>query len=164
VNKLFLSIFVVCFCTMSGAYGQYYRNAIGLRLIWGIGGTLKHFVDEKSALEGILHYRSYSNSNSNWNFIRVSGIYQVHDTLEEVWDGLAWYYGLGGFLGFWGGDYIGNIKGDNTYLGITGAIGLDFAFFNLPVNLSLDWTPYVTLSGGGGFTGKAGGLALRYIF
>jgi hypothetical protein len=161
--KLLIPVFIFIFST-TGLNGQYYSSAAGLRLIWGIGGTLKLFIDDESAFEGILHYRSFSENNLTWNYIRLTGLYEVHNSLEEVFDGLRWYYGFGCFLSFWGGDYIDQIKGDKTYFGVATAIGLDFAFFDLPVNLSLDWTPNITLVGGGGFRGEAGGLALRYIF
>jgi hypothetical protein len=144
--------------------GQTYDNAVGLRAAWGIGGTFKHFFNESAAGEVIVNYRSFGSVGFKWNFFRITGLYEVHKDLSEVLDGLQWYYGGGAFFQTWGGDYVGFIDGENTYIGISGVIGLDYAFTDIPLNISVDWIPSIALVGGGGFVGESGGVAVRYTF
>ncbi len=143
---------------------QLYDNAVGLRLGWGFGATYKHFFSERSAVEVILRRRGFGVLTFNYNYTQVTGLYQVYKPLDNVIDGLQWYFGGGPFLGYWGGRYSGLIDGDRTYIGVAGIIGLDFAFGDLPINISIDWMPSLALLGGGGLLGEAGGLAVRYIF
>ena len=164
MKKLLFAFALTGFIFSYQAHGQAYENAVGLRASWGFGGTFKHFLNESAAIEGILNYRSFGVLSINWSYVQVTGIYQVHNDLSQVFDGLQWYYGGGGFVGFWGGDFNNRIDGDQTYVGIVGNIGLDYAFPDIPLNLSVDWIPSISLAGGGGFLGEAGGLAIRYYF
>ncbi len=164
MKKILLALF--CFACLGTAtsQAQNYDNAIGLRLGWGFGATYKHFFNESGAVEGILNYRSFGLLSANWNFIRITGLYQVHAPLDNVVEGLQWYYGGGGYVGFWGGSFLGNIDEDRTVIGIAGCLGLDYSFTDIPLNITIDWIPSINLAGGGGFGGEAGGLAVRYIF
>ena len=84
----------------------------------------------------------------------------MHQPLDEVFSGLQWYYGGGGFIGLWS---AGNSE-NGTRIGIAGNLGLDYAFEDIPLNISLDWIPSFALVGfGNGFAGATGGLAVRYI-
>ena len=164
MKKLLLIFALAGFLLNFQAEAQPYENAVGLRASWGFGGTFKHFLNESAAIEGILNYRNFGVLSLDWSYVQVTGLYQVHKDLSNVFDGLQYYYGGGAFIGFWGGDFLNRIDGDQTYIGIVGNLGLDYAFADLPINLSVDWIPGISLVGGGGFLGTAGGLAIRYYF
>lgn len=160
----FLLFGAIMFCTQK-ADAQLYKNGIGLRLGWGYGLTFKHFLSEKAALEGILNYRSYGVTNYNYNYLRITGLYLIHNPIKSV-EGLQWYYGGGLMFQSWGGDfkeYLPDAKTSN--IGIVGALGLDYKFRDVPISITADWLPTFILSGyGDGFGGEAGGLAIRYTF
>ena len=141
-----------------------YETAIGLRAGWGVSLTGKHFVNDSHAIEAILNYRSFGGFGVSWGWMRISGLYLVHNSLDDVIDGLGWYYGGGAYVGFWTGDWeIGN-RNRSTFIGISGAIGLDYKFEDIPINVSVDWVPSFRLAGHGtGFSGEVGGLAVRYV-
>lgn len=152
VTILFSSILL----TLSTS-AQNYDNAVGLRLGWGLGGSIKHFFDESKAVEGIVQIGGVYT-----NYTQITGLFQIHKPLDEVTPGLQWYFGGGGFVGFFSGVF----STYSTRIGIAGNIGLDYAFEDLPLNISLDWVPGIAIIGfGTGFgAGTAGGLAVRYIF
>lgn len=142
-----------------------YETAVGLRLAWGISATGKHFINDAHAIEGILNYRSFGFGSFNYGWMRITGLYLVHNDLSEVMDNLSWYWGGGAYVGFYTGDFdYSGSRFKSTFIGISGAIGLDYSLPNTPVNVSLDWIPSFRVTGGGnGFSGESGGIAVRYI-
>ncbi|NND07065.1 MAG: hypothetical protein HKN87_11865 [Saprospiraceae bacterium] len=163
MKKLMAICFFLSFVGASQVAAQSYDNAVGLRLGWGFGGSFKHFLNETSAVEGILNYRSFGTLGINYNYLQITGLYQKHGPLDEVLTGLQWYFGGGGFIGFYGGSYNGLIDGGGTTIGIAGNVGLDYAFDDIPLNISVDWVPSISINGGG-FLSGLGGVAVRYIF
>ncbi len=163
MKKLFvLALFLIGF---SAAYSQTYNRAIGLRLSWDYGLSYKHFLNEKAALEGVLTYRSFGVTGFKWNYIRIMGLYLIHNPFPNV-EGLQWYYGGGASVSSWGGDYGDYYPDDSSLgIGIHGAIGLDYKFANAPISLTVDWLPTFTIgSFYDGFAGDYGALAVRYTF
>ncbi|MDQ3140901.1 MAG: hypothetical protein M3Q56_01500 [Bacteroidota bacterium] len=161
-----VTLFLFLFCSLSSLKAQDYNNAVGLRLAWGYGLTGKFFLNERAAIEGILNYRSYGVPGFKYNYLRVTGLYEIHNDISSI-DGLRWYYGGGAFVGFYGGDwddyYTGNES--STYIGLAGVLGLDYKFESVPINLSVDWIPSFVITGyGNGFTAENGGLAVRFTF
>jgi len=141
-----------------------YQTAVGLRVAWGISATGKHFINDNHAIEGILNYRSFGSFGFRWSWTRISGLYLVHNSLEDVLPNLTWYWGGGAYVGFYGGDYsFPGTRRNSTFFGISGALGLDYSFDGTPINISLDWIPSIGISGTTGFTGESGGIAVRYI-
>jgi hypothetical protein len=141
------------------AYTQNYKNAIGLRAGVFSGITYKQFVNQKNAFEiyGLLRfYDKYNTTN-------MTGVYLVHNPIPNV-PALKWYYGFGATLGFYGykSNYLGKrISGVN--IGVLGTAGLDLALKDIPICLSLDWSPTFYLNNGGGFYGDYAHFAIRYI-
>lgn len=163
-------IFMLCLLFGIGLSTQgnsqvYYEKAVGLKLAWGLGLTGKYFLNDNAAIEGIVRYRDFGFGSFNYYWLTVQGLYEIHKPLESVADGLQWYYGGGAYVGFYGGDfdYPGS-DFDQTFIGISGALGLDYKFANVPINVSVDWIPSFQIVGGTGFTGESGGLAVRYTF
>lgn len=103
-----------------------YRFALGVRLsnsspTLNNSVTGKYFVTDRSAVEGIVSFGSK---------FGIGALLEIHKPLNV--EGLRWFYGAGAYVGFEDGD---------TYLGPTGALGLDYKFANVPINLSIDWKP-----------------------
>lgn len=140
--------------------GKDYTTALGAKL-WGNGGgiSLKHFVSNNNALEGIGYF---------WRGgTRVTGLYEFHYDIEGA-PGLKWYIGPGVHVGFYNDYYYNKYYNDGrtsgSYVGIDGVLGLDYKFDGVPINLSLDWQPSFEFGDNQGFMGSWGGLGIRYTF
>ncbi|MFZ0280182.1 MAG: hypothetical protein WAL29_00925, partial [Bacteroidales bacterium] len=114
--------------------GQDYRTSLGLRAGLPVGVTVKHFLNENNALEGILA--------SKWRGFVVTGLYEFEQWTGE-YPGLNWYWGGGAHVGIWNEGY--NPRLDVSYsgpvIGIDGILGLEYTFDEIPLNLSLDILP-----------------------
>lgn len=157
MKKILVTFILGTLFLFQNASAQNYENAAGVRLGWGFGGTIKHFFDDSKAVEGIVQLGGVYN-----RYAQVTGLFQVHQPLDDVAPGLQWYFGGGGFIGFFSGVYSAR----STRIGIAGNIGLDYTFEDIPLNITLDWVPGIAIVGfGTGFgAGTAGGLGVRYIF
>ena len=152
ILTLTLAIFITAF-----ASAQDYNTAIGLRLGTSIGVTARHFLGEKSAVEGLLTTR--------WPGLEITGLYEFSNNAFEV-DRLNWYFGFGAHLGFYNGNNTPWGESGTSYaiLGIDGIIGMEYSFIDVPINLSLDWKPMFNLTSYTGFWGDALALSVRYTF
>lgn len=152
---LMTAIAMICFVTFSNA--QDYNTGIGLRGGLSNGVTLKQFIGNRVALEGILTTR--------WQGFSITGLYEIHDQAFEV-DRLNWYYGVGAHIGFWNGDNVNwsDQSTNYTVIGVDGIIGIEYNFLELPINLSADWKPAFNLIGYSGFWADGGAISIRYIF
>ncbi len=136
---------------------QEYKTGIGIRSGWGSGLTLKHFLGDQTAFEGIL--------NSQWRGFSITGLFEIHKPAFNT-DRLKWYYGGGGHIGWWKGEYNWRFEkyGNNTVIGIDGVLGMEYNFDFIPINIGLDWKPALNLVGASGFWGDGGAFSIRYIF
>lgn len=137
-----------------------YNTALGIK-VWNDGGgiTLKHFVGNNNALEGIGYF---------WNGgSRITGLYEFHYDIAGA-EGLKWYIGPGAHVGFYNSYYYDrhyyNGRTSGSFVGIDGVLGLDYKFNGVPINLSLDWQPSFEFGNNTGFIGSWGGLGIRYTF
>lgn len=128
---------------------QDYSTGLGLRL-GGInkGITVKHFTGSTTAIEGILGFARHS--------ISITALYEKHQAFPTA-PGLSWYWGVGGHIGFFQGDYtygyyhankhdydFYNENYDNRfYLGADFIIGLEYKFKDVPISLGLDVKPQI---------------------
>jgi hypothetical protein len=156
MKKLILAIILVV--TLSQfSQAQDYKTSLGLRGGLPVGLTVKHFLSDKYALEGIL--------GSRWGGFEVAGLYEV-----EQWTGqypaLNWYWGAGAHLGTWSQGYNPRIAAayNGAVIGIDGVIGIEYTFDELPLNLSLDLMPAINIIGFTGWGGINGALSIRYVF
>ena len=156
MKKTFLLLIAVTLLSLT-LKGQDYRTSLGLRAGWPYGVTLKHFLNEKNALEGILA--------SNWGGFVITGLYE-NEHWTGQYPGLNWFWGFGAHVGFWDAGRNPNV--DETYVGsVIGAdaiLGLEYTFDDVPINLSLDLLPTFNLIGYTGWGGINGGLSIRYVF
>ena len=148
LGMLTLVIFITTATAQSK--GRTYTTALGVKFLDGAGITLKHFISERDALEGIGFF---------WNQgARITGLYELHYDINGA-PGLKWYVGPGVHIGFY------NTKnGGGSWAGIDGVLGLDYKINNAPLNLSIDWQPSFEFGTGRGFTGNWGGFGVRYTF
>lgn len=126
--------------------GQDYTTALGLRLGYPFGITLKHFVSPQGALEGIV--------GVGYGF-NLTALYEYHGNFSGA-SGLKWF--AGGGLSFYSWPDWG------ASVGIAGILGLDYKFAGAPIDLSLDWLPAFYFTGYNAFTGGGGALSVRYTF
>lgn len=148
LGMLTLVIFITTATAQSK--GRTYTTALGVKFLDGAGITLKHFISERDALEGIGFF---------WNQgTRITGLYELHYDINGA-PGLKWYVGPGVHIGFY------NTKnGGGSWAGIDGVLGLDYKINKAPLNLSIDWQPSFEFGTGRGFTGNWGGFGVRYTF
>jgi hypothetical protein len=156
MKKIILTLTLVLFISVFVS-AQDYNTGVGLRLGFSNGLTVKHFLSQRSAVEGLLATR--------WRGFDITGLYEVHNQAFDV-ERLNWYFGGGGHVGFWNGDNTNwGDRGTNyTIVGIDGILGIEYNFREVPINLSLDWKPAFNLTGYTGFWGDGGALSIRYIF
>ncbi|MBC7868047.1 MAG: hypothetical protein H7X88_10995 [Gloeobacteraceae cyanobacterium ES-bin-316] len=132
-----------------------YTTALGVKFYPG-AISLKHFVTEKNALEGIAYF--YNRGT------RITGLYEIHSEIPNA-GGLKWYIGPGAHIGFYNNKTYNDFNyGGKTFIGIDGVLGLDYKINSAPINLSIDWQPSFEFGDGAGFNGNWGGLAIRYVF
>jgi len=130
-----------------------YEHAIGLRGGFGAGGfgggvTYKRQLgNEANYGEAIL--------NLGNRLLTLSALYERTQTTNV--DGLRWYYGGGPALGV----------GNEFNIGLVGVVGIEFTFFDIPLNASLDASPvlylYQSEEGNDQFDWQVGVFSLRYI-
>lgn len=139
-----LSLFVLC----SNAVAQY-RHQAGVRLgstdqVVATGFTYRYHFNNNRAVEGILNLQ---------NPASIAALYEIYKPVAAV-QNLSWYYGGGAFVGFKGVDN----------LGITGIAGVDYQFTEVPVNLSIDWKPELTIIESVRFRAATVAVSVRFSF
>ncbi|MDO9341554.1 MAG: hypothetical protein Q7T72_13650 [Bacteroidales bacterium] len=158
MKKIVITCLIV-FCLVSVSYAQDYKTGIGLRVGPYNGLTVKHFMGEKPAFELILATR--------WSGFVITGLYEIHNQAFNT-ERLKWYYGFGGHIGFWNGDYTHNYWGKvgtpYTVVGIDGILGLEYSFTEVPINIGVDWKPAINIVGYNNYWYDGGALSIRYIF
>ncbi len=156
MKKIITACFIIC-SVLSFSYAQDYRTGIGLRAGFSNGLTIKHFTGAKTAVEGILSTR--------WRGFELTGLYEIHNRAFNT-PRLNWYFGFGGHIGFWNGDYAywGDHGSSYTVIGIDGILGMEYNFNEIPINIGLDWKPAFNVIGYSGYWGDSGALSIRYIF
>ncbi len=127
-----------------------YRTAVGIRIgpnspAVSTGITVKHFLDDRHALEGMLGLT---------NGVGFCGLYEWHQPIASV-ENLQWFAGGGAFLG---------VRESRTLLGVAGIVGLDYKFPQIPLNISIDWKPELNLINDVGYDGAGVGLSARFTF
>ena len=120
MRKIILTL-VLAISIVALASAQDYKTGVGLRAGFSNGLTIKHFVSEKAAFEGLLSTR--------WRGFDITGLYEIHHQAFEV-EHLNWYYGVGAHIGFWNGNNVPWTTGDTSYtvIGIDGILGIEYSF------------------------------------
>ncbi len=155
MKRVFLTI-VLTTVIVSLSQAQDYNTGIGFRFGTGNGFTIKHFMNDRSAIEGMI--------TTKWHGFDITGLYEKHYQAFDT-DRLRWFYGFGAHIGFYNGSYVewGEPGPTTDVLGIDGIIGFEYSFKEAPVNLGLDIKPTFNIIGYNGFWADFG-LSVRYIF
>jgi len=149
MRKLILTV-VLAVSIVVLASAQDYKTGIGLRAGFSNGITLKHFVSDSRAFEGILA--------SHWSGFDITGLYEIHNQAFDV-QHLNWYYGFGAHIGNYSTSSV-----SGTVLGIDGVLGIEYNFSEAPINIGLDWKPAINIIGNSAFWPDGGALSVRYVF
>jgi hypothetical protein len=155
-----LSILFILIISSFSVNAQGYNTALGIRF-GGLsnGITLKHFVSNASAVEGIL-------SLGNRTVI-ITGLYEMHTSIDHS-QLFRFYYGVGAHVGFFqdGGYYYYHnniLYTSQSVVGIDGIIGLGYKFKTAPINIGMDLKPFMDFNSGTNLFFD-GGVSVRYTF
>ena len=121
------------------------------------GASIKGFLNDRSALEGITSFGSFG--------IGITGLYEYHLYLPGV-------PGLRPFLG--GGAHVATGRASaynpyadsqfsDIYAGLDGVTGVEYVFEDIPLALSIDVLPVLNFPGRIGLWWNAG-VSVRYMF
>jgi hypothetical protein len=179
MKKHLTSVFFTILLGSTIAYAQDYKTGIGIRGGWTGGITLKHFVKEGRALEGIF------STGWHWRGYRITGLYEIHKAAfaKENVAGLFWFYGAGAHFGgysyqkpYYEWQSYGNNQGyysvtkykrqGYVVFGIDGVFGLEYKIEEIPITLSLDVKPFIEFSDYQDYPFHFwdAGFSLRYVF
>jgi hypothetical protein len=151
IKKSILLSAIILFAA-AGANAQTYSTAIGAKFYAGngsVGGlNVRHSFTEKTAGEASLLF--YSGG------IGLEGLYQFQGPISGA-EGLQYFVGGGGMLGFGTGRYNSTTS---FALRLTG--GIDYKFQEAPIDVSLGFDPFFYLAPTTGST-LALGIGLRYV-
>lgn len=112
------------------AQAQNYSTGFGIRLGYGNGLTLKHFLASNNAAEFIL--------SASPRHFQLTGLYEFQQPIPGA-PNLDWYIGIGAHIG---NVYSKKYEGDNRFLlGADLIGGLEYTFTQAPFTVSLDWKP-----------------------
>ena len=159
-TKSTLTLILSLFIAQAVSGQNSYKTALGLRLNGGAGISVRHFLNPKHALEGILYTR--------WRGTNITGLYTVNTPVFDE-PGFNFFIGAGGHIGFWNRSTNPwwrdeDFDGRTTVVGIDGQLGLEYTFSEIPLNLGIDWKPAVNLVGVQNFWGSDLALSVRYTF
>lgn len=146
MKYLFYLLLPVCLFLSVESQAQNYSRSVGLRGGLGANVTYKQFVASSAAFELM--------GGFYFGDVYASLVFEKHNDFANDVRGLTWYWGLGASI---------LLNEGGLGIGGVGAIGLDYAFSDIPLNVSLDWMPHLFLVGGRGFQAGGGGFSIRYI-
>jgi len=160
MKKIVAALCLIAFVAIGNqARAQDYKTALGIRLsssqaIVNNSISIKHFLNEKSAIEGLFSFGDP---------LALGALYEIHKPVGA--SGINWFYGGGGYIGFLK-SYDPNKDRNETdvHFGAMGVLGLDYKFANIPLNLSLDWKPELNLVSDINFEPAAVGFTARFTF
>jgi hypothetical protein len=141
---------------------QEYKTAAGIRLgpsspAIAPGFTIRHFLDEKHAVEGIVGIN---------NGIGICALYEWYHPVATV-EHLQWFVGAGGYAAYRNNvSFIGenSNKNNTSYIGAAGVVGVDYKFRDIPLNISIDWKPELNIIENVGFEASGVGFSARFTF
>jgi hypothetical protein len=153
------SIFLLLFLTYQQGKAQYYDYVIGARVGNTIGLSYKQFIfyypNIQQAAEGVIGFQ-FDLKNRNRNAYILEANYHLHVDVGFN-TGFSAFAGAGLF----GGIYTEVGQPNKFGGGISGVLGMEYSFTHAPVNIAVDWKPFL----GSPRSSLLGfGLSLRYIF
>ncbi|MGH1336425.1 MAG: hypothetical protein ACRBFS_09885 [Aureispira sp.] len=150
-----------------------YKTGVGLRLGPSYGFTIKHFISDKVALEGLVTSRYYGlgggASRGSWNNnpgAMFTGLAEWHFPIGNV-QGFNWFIGGGFHLGVLGGYNSHSIFGEDRPYILTGfdfVGGVEYTLPNAPFTFQADVKPSVHLIEYVGIWYDDIAVSVRYTF
>ena len=125
-----------------------YKTAIGIKFS-PFGATIKSMTDKRNAVEILGYFR---------DGFRLTLLWEYHGRINENGN-FKWYIGGGGHAGF-----ANKSAGGGAKLGVDGILGLDYKFLNLPLDVTLDWQPALSIGDNSTFNADYGGIGVRFCF
>lgn len=150
-----ITLLIVTICTKAVHAQAPYDHAIGLKFPGGVSVSYKTFIADTRNIEA--EFTAWHQG------FRVAGLYEFNFYSFPNVRELSWFVGPGAHIGFWKNQEDKNYS-SQADIGIDGIIGLDYKFKNVPINVSVDWQPAITVIGDAGFTPVFGGIGVRYTF
>ncbi len=139
------------FFSLTTLSAQDYDTSIGIRLGSANGISVKHFVNQATAVEGLLVYRR--------NGFRLVGMAVQHIPLGRKTDTYL-YFGGGAHVGY--NNLLVTERDSYEVGGIDALLGIEFGLPRLDASLAFDIKPMYELWGGKGFSGNNGGVTMRF--
>lgn len=144
---LMLSLVLGLISVSNRIHAQEYKMALGARFTAAQATvnnaiSFRYSLNENHALEGLLSFDPVS----------IGGLYEVYRPLGAP--GFQWFFGGGAYVSF----------NDNDVVGAMGVVGLDYKFQKVPLNISIDWKPELSLVREVGFEAATVGLGIRFAF
>jgi hypothetical protein len=147
--RVFCAVALLCGVSIT-SQAQQKDWAIGLRLGEPAGLNVKKYIGKSNALD--MNIGAYGNFYGNRKGAWGKGVVVMVNYLwqKRIPDaqGLQWYYGLGGQIGFRKYGWVDKgyyMEDTRVSLGATGIIGLEWFIPNAPISLFVDATPYIEI-------------------
>ena len=155
MKRFFTSLLFIFLFTLL-VQAQDYKTGIGFRGGTQNGLSIKQFIGEKSALEGIFATR--------WEGFYAIGLYERVGSYLQV-PGFTWVYGIGAHIGFLGGSNSRFEDGeDHTVGGADFLFGLEYKIPKAPLSLGIDWKPQYDFIGDTYFVWDDAAFTIRFTF
>lgn len=150
----FYVIVLLSFIATSTTFSQNYATGIGARVGFYNGLTVKHFVNDLNAAEGLLTFHSHG--------LHITGLYEWQKPVIGV-ENFDWLIGGGGHIGFENRDYWSrDVYNSYIVIGVDFIIGVEYTFKEAPFTIGIDWKPAINLVGYNHWWGGGIGLTFRY--
>jgi hypothetical protein len=142
MKKLLILLFVVACVSMGKA------QELGLRFGDAIGGNV--------AVDGVFSSGKFSRIHADISFGDGLGLEALWDVIYRPLgaDGFDWYLGVGPYL----------FIGDPFELGVSGELGIEYHFKDIPLALGVDWRPTLRLIDDTDMLWGKAGFNIRYVF
>lgn len=129
------------------AFSQTYKSAIGAKLGYGLVASYKYVFSKPHAVDVFAGFAWYGSG------IVAGASYQYHINIPDI-KGLSVPLGVGGlFAGYTGGGVVA----------VTGNVGVEYAFSDIPLSLGIEYMPTFGLTGVSGYYPGFATLNVRYI-
>jgi hypothetical protein len=164
MKHTYKSLFLIGFLILGtlSIQAQPYNKSIGIRAGGASGITYKQFLSSENAFELLANFR--------WNGFLFTGLYEWQKPISEI-NGLSYYAGFGAHLAHFqdNASYPNNWNNkwpreSFTVIGVSGILGLEYTFSEIPFSLSIDYLPRFNIIGHTGGWFNDGALSIRYTF
>jgi hypothetical protein len=157
MKKLIVTALVLIGSGFTAKSQEISKNVLGLRLGdnngFGTEISYQRGLSDNNRIEANLGWRN----NKSISAFKLTGIYQW---VWEIDNNFNWYAGAGAGLGSWS-----NSDSNGSFVYISGNVGIEYNFEEVPIQLSLDYRP--EFGGHGYFNNNYGSdiaIGIRYKF